>query len=255
MDLGLHGKVAMIAGGSAGLGLATARALAAEGAKVSIAGRDPQRLASAVEQLQTDGAGTVMGRALDVRDDAAVGQWVADTVAEFGALHIVVANAGGPPVGSATELTAKDYRDALELNLTSSIVLCEQTVPHLRKAGWGRYLFITSMSAKIPAPRLALSNVTRAGVLGYAKSLMYDVAKDGITVNVLAPGFTRTARFEQVFSTPEQQEKLAAEQIPLGRVADPAEFAAVATFLASQPAGYVTGTVMQIDGGWAGSLY
>ena len=196
-----------------------------------------------------------MGRALDVRDEAAVRQWVADTVAEYSALHIVVANAGGPPVGSATELAASDYRDALELNLTSAIVLCEATVPHVRQAGWGRYLFITSMSAKVPAPKLALSNVTRARVLGYAKSLMYDLAKDGITVNVLAPGFTRTARFEQVFSTPEQQEQLAREQIPLGRVAEPAEFGAVAAFLASEPAGYVTGTVMSIDGGWAGTLF
>jgi 3-oxoacyl-[acyl-carrier protein] reductase len=255
MDLGLKGKVAVVAGGSAGLGLATARALAQEGASVSIAARNSERLESAVEELRTLDGGAVMGRALDVRDEKAVQQWVADTVDEIGAVHIVVANAGGPPVGTATELTSQDYRDALELNLTSSITLCEAAVPHLRQAGWGRVLFITSMSAKIPAPRLALSNVTRAGVLGYAKSLMYDVAKDGITVNVLAPGFTRTSRFQQVFSTPEEQKKLAAEQIPLGRVAEPAEFGAVAAFLAGQPAAYVTGTVMQVDGGWAGSLF
>ncbi len=255
MDLGLQGKVAIIAGGSAGLGFATAQALVREGAQVSIAGRSAERLETALEQLRAVGSGAAIGRALDVRDEAAVRQWVDDTVAQFGALHIVVANAGGPPVGSATELTTQDYRDALELNLVSSIALCEAAVPHVRRAGWGRVLFITSMSAKIPAPGLALSNVARAGVLGYAKSLMYDVAKDGITVNVLAPGFTRTSRFEQVFPTPEEQQKLAAEQIPLGRVAEPAEFGAVAAFLASQPAGYVTGTVMQIDGGWAGSLF
>lgn len=252
MELGLAGKVAMVAGGTAGIGLATARALMAEGATVSICGRDPARLAVALTEL----GGTASGRALDVRDGDAVRGFVADTVAEHGALHIVVANAGGPPAGGTDAHDLDGYREALELALLSQIGLAQAALPHLRKAGWGRILLVASETVRQPIPEYALSNVVRPGLVGYAKSLVRELGASGITVNVLAPGYTATAPVLDGLSPSSDVDSQLAEVaaragIPLGRVARPAEIAAVATFLASEPAGFITGTVQVVDGGRA----
>jgi 3-oxoacyl-[acyl-carrier protein] reductase len=247
MDLGLTGKVALVAGASSGLGLAIARELAAEGARVSIAARTPEKLASALEQLPGEGH---LSRALDVADAAAVQGWVDDTVAECGALHIVVANAGGPPAGRATAFAVEDYRRALETNMLSQIGMVQMALPHLQAAGWGRILFITGRSVKTPQLNLALSNTARVGVVAYAKSLVADLGAQNITVNVLAPGSHDTPRLRQLSGG----KPPSAGDIPLGRVGQPEEFAAAATFLASERAGYITGVVLQIDGGAVDSL-
>lgn len=251
MDLGLKDKVALVAGGSAGLGLAIAKQLAAEGAHVSIASRSAERLGEAAAQIP----GGVHQAVADVRDGEAVRAWVDGAAERFGAVHIVVANAGGPPAGPASAFDVDAYRDAVEVGLLGSIAVVQAALPHLRAAAWGRILFVTSQTVRQPAPHLALSNVARPGVLGYAKSLVQDLGDSGITVNVLAPGLHRTARLEQLAGADVEAGIAAmAKAVPLGRVGRPEEFAAVAAFLAGERADYVTGAVVPVDGGSTGML-
>jgi len=251
MDLGLAGKVALVAGGSAGIGLAVARELVAEGATVSICGRDPGRLAAALVELGP-AAG---GHALDVRDGAAVRDWVDRVAAEHGALHVVVTNAGGPPAGGTGDFDLDGYRAALELSLLAHVGMVQAALPHLRKAGWGRVVMVASETVRQPIPAYALSNIVRPGLVGYAKTLVHELGGAGITVNVLAPGYTATAPVLDGLGTGEEAAQLAEvareARIPLGRVARADEVAAVAAFLASDRAGFVTGTVQVVDGGRA----
>ena len=249
MDLGLEGRVALVAGASSGLGRAIAAELVAEGARVSIASRSAENVEAARTAIDPHGRGDVLGIAADVRDDAAVRSWVDQTVDEFGGIDIVVANAGGPPAGTATAFDIAAYRDAVELNLLASIRVVQAALPHVQASTQGRILFITSITVKQPIATLALSNTARAGVLGYAKSLVLELADSGTTVNVLAPGLTRTARLEQLAGNHAAGLKSMAADIPLGRVGEPEEFAAATAFLASARASFITGTVIPIDGG------
>lgn len=251
MDLGLNDKVVAIAGGTSGLGRATAEAMLAEGATVAVCGRDPDKVADASDSGMD-------ARVVDVTDTDSATDWINGVAEEHGALHVIVANAGGPPAGTATAFDLKGYADAIDLSLLSQINLVQAALPHLRRAGWGRVLFVTSKSVKQPVPGLALSNTARAGILGYAKSLIADLAQQdreaertgAITVNVLAPGMTRTARLESLAGDDVEAGIAAmAAAIPLGRVGRPEEFAAATTFLASDRASFVNGVVLLVDGG------
>lgn len=252
MDLGLAGKVAVIAGGTSGLGWATARELMAEGARVAVCGTTATKVEDAAA------AGVAHAEVLDVTDHDATAEWVDRIAAAEGGVDIVIANAGGPPAGNATAFDVAAYREAVELSLISQINLVSAALPHLRRAPWGRVLFITSKSVRQPLPNLALSNTARAGILGYAKSLVHALAQEDriagrhgtITVNTLAPGSTRTARLESLAGEDVEAGLAAmAADIPLGRVGTVEEFAAVATFLASARASFVSGSVIAVDGG------
>jgi 3-oxoacyl-[acyl-carrier protein] reductase len=234
MDLGLTGKVALVTASSKGLGRASAQALVDEGASVAINSRDPERLRSTAAEL----GGEVLALPADVTDADAPRRLVEATVERFGALHILVANAGGPPKGRAIELGDATLEAAINANLLTSVRLVRAALPHMRTAGWGRICLITSSSVKQPIPDLATSNTARAGLWGWAKTAAQDVVGDGITLNLACPGLHATDRVKDLGFT--------------GRLGDPADFGRVVAFLCSQHAGFISGAALQVDG--AGTL-
>lgn len=263
MDLGLKGRVAIVTAASSGLGKAVAIELAAEGARVVISSRREYELRNAADEIKSNTRADVLAIAGDVTDEDHVRGLVSETTTTFGSVDIVVANAGGPPAGFFDDFSAEHYRQAVELNLISTINLCRDAVPHMRKLGRGRIVAITSIAAKQPVENLILSNTARAGVLGFMKSLSQQVASEGITVNTVCPGYHLTERLKSLSSQIAQKEGVSVEDIyarwaastPMKRIGDPAEFAAVVTFLCSERASYLTGTVIQIDGGAYRALY
>lgn len=257
MDLGISGRVAVVTAASRGLGKACATELAAEGARVMINARDRERLSGAADEIQSAVGHEVAALAGDVTDEGYVRELIAETKLRFGALDILVANAGGPPAGFFDDFAARDYRDAVELNLISTINLCREAVPIMRERRWGRIVAITSIAAKQPVENLILSNTARAGVLGFMKSLSQQIAANGITVNTLCPGYHLTERLKSLGSSMSQKQGVSIEEVyaswaastPMNRIGDPREFAAVVAFICSERASYLTGTVIQVDGG------
>jgi 3-oxoacyl-[acyl-carrier protein] reductase len=255
MDLGLDNKVALVAGGSSGFGLATALELAAEGAHVAIGARDPERLGAAERRLKAVARGRVHATSVDMTDEPAARRWVDEVAHDLGALHIVLVSGGSPPVGLASEFGPADYRTAVDSALLPVIGLAFAALPHLRAAGWGRLLFVASESVHSPQPMLSLSGMTRVAVVRFAESLAADLGREGITANVLAPGACRTPMVVRAAERMagdgdvEAQLRLMGAHSAVGRLGTEAEFAAVATFLASERASYVTGGVHLVDGG------
>lgn len=232
-----------MAAGSAGLGLGAARALAAEGVQVAICGRDPNR----VEAAATD-IGAV-GLVADVSDaDQAVG-FVEDAAERLGGtVDILVANAGGPPGGTFASTDLDGYRTALDLNLLSSIAMCQAAVPAMQEQRWGRVVAITSIGVRQPPPHLMASATARAGLTAFLKVLASEVAGDGVTVNSVQPGFHDTERVRQLYAGGAPPPEVAAA-IPAGRLGDAGDFGEIVAFFCSQQANYVTGTGLLVDGG------
>ncbi len=247
MDLGLDGKRAAVAAASAGLGFGAAAALAAEGARVAICGRDEDRIEAAAARL---GPGAVPLVA-DVGSTAGAEGFVTAASEALGGLDILVPNAGGPPAGGFDDVDLDDYEGALRLNLLSTVAMCQAAVPGMRAQGWGRVVAITSISVRQPIRGLILSNTARAGATAFLKSLAREVAADGVTVNSVQPGTHDTDRIRALYG--EDTSRVAAD-IPVGFVGDPADFGAVVAFLCSQQARFVTGAHVPVDGGAYGGL-
>ncbi|MFL5968057.1 MAG: SDR family oxidoreductase [Gaiellaceae bacterium] len=241
MDLGLKGRTAIVSGASSGLGLATAEALAGEGANVTMFARRREVLEREADRI---GALAVRGDVTNPRDLSAA---VERSVEAFGGIDILVWNSGGPPPGPATGMTTESVEEAVDLLLLPAMRLVELCLPYLAQSAGGRILLFTSSAVKEPTEHLALSNTVRPGVTGWAKSLARELGPQGITVNCVAPGRIETARLAQLYPDGPSEDDLKA--IPVGRWGTPQEFGDVACFLASDRARYVTGTTVVVDGG------
>jgi 3-oxoacyl-[acyl-carrier protein] reductase len=257
MDLGLADRVAAVAASSRGLGRATARALAAEGASVALCGRDAGAVREAAEAIAAESGVRTLAVTADVSSPADCRRFVDTAASELGRLDILVTNTGGPRAGAFDAMAPEDWEAAFRLTLANVVALVQAAVPHMRARRWGRIVNIASLSAKQPIDGLVLSNAFRPAIAGLSKTLSNELGKDGITVNTLCPGYTATDRLKELSearatragTTPAQELAGFAAGVPLGRVATPEEFAAVAAFLCSERASFVTGTTIPVDGG------
>ena len=262
MDLGLRGRRALVLAASRGLGYACARGLAQEGCAVVMASRSPERIEAAAGRIREETGTTVHAVATDVSRPGEAEALVATATLRLGGLDILVHNAGGPPPGDFASVTLEQWPQAFELSLMSFVRVVRAAVPELKKSGRGRIVTIASSSIKQPIPNLVLSNAFRASVLGVAKTLSRELAKDAILVNVVAPGriaTERIAELDQAVAAKTGQTSAAVREaslgsIPLGRLGQPEELARVVVFLCSDAASYVTGTAIQVDGGMIASI-
>jgi 3-oxoacyl-[acyl-carrier protein] reductase len=233
MDLGIGGKVALVTAASKGLGRAAAAALRAEGVDLVICARGKKALDETVAAI--GGSDHVAALVEDVTDPAAPARLVAATLERYGRLDILVANAGGPPPARALEISDAQIEAAVNANLLTSVRLIREAVPHMRTSGWGRVCCIASYSVKQPIRTLALSNLSRTGLWAWVKTASQDVAGSGITMNLACPGAHATDRMKELGGT--------------GPMGDPAQFGEAVAFLCSEPAAYINGVALQIDGG------
>ena len=262
MDLGLKGRVALVAAASRGLGRAVAEELAAEGAALVLCSRNAATISQAAREIaEATGAG-ILALPCDVSQTDNIARLVQSGLERFGRIDILVTNAGGPPAGKFESFDQNQWEAATRLTLFSAIELARQVLPGMKERRWGRILNITSIAAKQPVDNLILSNSLRAAVTGFARTLANEVATFGITVNNIMPGYTRTERVEELAGMMAEKEKITPaefiarweKEIPMRRLGDPREFAALAAFLVSERAGYITGTSIPVDGGWIRGL-
>ena len=261
MDLGLNGKVALVAASSKGLGKASALALAREGARVTICARTQADLEQAAEEIQREAGTEVLPVEADLGTAEGIQRVVAATVERFGGVDVLVANSGGPTPGRFVDLSDDDWREAFELVALGFVRFVREASPHMRKRRWGRIIGVQSSSVKEPVQGIDLSNGIRPGIAGLMKAMMPDLAKDGITINLVLPGMFLTSRIHPSLAERSPQvDKIVVEQlaplaatIPMGRLGEPSELGHLVAFLASKQASYITGAVYQVDGGKIGS--
>ena len=262
MDLGLSGKVAIVAAASQGLGRAVALELAREGAHVAICARGAAELEKAAGAIGQATGQAVFWQALDVTDAERVEKFVQGVEKRFGRVDICVTNAGGPPAKKFLEISLAEWRAAVDLTLLSAVYFAREVLPRMQKNHWGRLVTITSMAVKQPVDGLLLSNSIRAAVAGLARTLANEFGADGITVNNICPGYTTTDRLVELADKQAQTAGVTRDkiyerwstQVPLGRLARPEEFAAAVAFLVSERASYINGATLAVDGGWVRSL-
>jgi 3-oxoacyl-[acyl-carrier protein] reductase len=257
MDLGLNGKVALVAASSRGLGKASALALAREGARVAICARTEADLAAAAEEIRRETGAEVLTVAADLNSAEGIHSVVAATVERFGGVDVLVNNSGGPPMGGFADFSDDDWHRAFDTVMLSFVRFVREVTPYMRARRWGRIVGIQSSSVKQPVQNIDLSNGIRPGVAGLMKALMPDLAKDGITINLVLPGTFMTSRIHpalanrsaEVDRMVEEQLAPLAATIPMGRLGEPIELGNLVAFLASEQASYITGAVYQVDGG------
>lgn len=257
----LAGRVALVTGASSGLGFAAAKALGQRGARLAIASRGGDKLAAAKDRLAADGF-TVEAFAADVRERDALVALAADVEKSCGPIDILVANGGGPPSKPAVEVTEEDWQAAFPLTFLFVPRLCSLVLPAMRKKRWGRIVAINSVSARQPIAGLAISNALRPAVLGYLKTLSQEVAAEGVTVNAVLPGYTKTERQEELAAAASARTGRSREEIlagwigntSAGRLAEPDEIGAVIAFLCSPAASYLTGQAIAVEGGYLKGL-
>jgi 3-oxoacyl-[acyl-carrier protein] reductase len=243
MDLGLQDRVALVTGASRGIGFGIARALAAEGAHVAVSSSSRERIDAAAKEI---GA---RGYLHDTSDLDAAPRLIEQVEQEVGPVDVLVANTGGPPGGDPLEFTRDQWQDAHRELVLGPMALIEAVLPGMRERGFGRILNISSSAAREPIPNLMLSSAHRSGMLATFKTLAHRVASDGVTFNTILPGRIATDRLAQLYGSLDEAEAVAREEVPAGRLGKVDEVAAAAAFLCSEPAGYVTGVAMLLDGG------
>ena len=261
--MGLQDRVALVAAASQGLGFAAARELAREGARVFLCSRDEARASEAAKRIHDETGATVAGIAADVTDERATEHFVALAREQAGHIDILVTNAGGPPTSTFAAAELDMFRQAFELNGMSAIRLARLVLPDMRARKWGRIINITSVAVKEPIDGLLFSNMVRAGLTGWAKTVANEVAAENVTVNNVAPGYTLTEKQDEhaevrgraLGKTKAEMFELWASQAPIRRLARPEEIAGAIAFLASERASYITGVTLQVDGGWVRGLF
>lgn len=256
MDLGLNGKVALVLASTKGLGQAMAISLAKEGAKVAVTGRDQKDLEDTVAQIKSLG-GQALALPWDLYDLSVIDRNVGIVEKTLGPIDILVNNTGGPPPTTAANQPAELWQQNFSNLVLSIIKITDRVLPGMRERHWGRIITSTSSGMVAPIPNLAISNAMRASLMGWSKTLAAEVAKDGVTVNIILPGRIATARLKQLDQakadregkTYEEVSKAGLSTIPMGRYGDPQEYGDVAAFLASRQASYITGSMIRVDGG------
>lgn len=256
MDLGLKGKVALVTAASGGLGAAIAKVLAEEGARVAITGTKADKLEATAAAIRAKG-GEVLPLVWDLADLGRIEPAIAEIEAKLGPIDILVNNTGGPPPSPAAGQSIETWQAHFQSMVLCVLAITDRVLPGMRQRGWGRVITSTSMGVVAPIPNLGMSNTLRASLVGWSKTLSREVARDGITVNVLAPGRILTDRVRSIDANQAKREGRPVEEvsaasqatIPVGRYGDPREFADMAVFLASPRASYVTGSVIRVDGG------
>jgi len=262
VDAGLRGRVALVAASSKGLGRAIAEAFAAEGAALALCARGAPALEETRDTIARTASAPVLAVAADLATAAGVAAVTRATLERFGRVDVLVTNAGGPPAGTFEAHDWDAWQRAVELTLRSAVELTRAVLPGMRERRWGRVLHVTSLAVKQPIDGLMLSTSIRAAVTGFSRTLANEVAADGITVNTLLPGFMNTDRVVELQEVTAAREGVTVaevarrtrEQIPMRRTGEPRELAALAVFLASESAAYVTGQSIAVDGGWIRSL-
>lgn len=262
MDLGLKGKTAVVCGSSQGLGRAIADSLAAEGVNLVLNSRSPDKLLQVKAEIVEATGIRVEAVPCDLTPADGAIDLISAAERAFGQVDILVTNTGGPPAGMFEDHSAKVWSDAIAQNFESVVNLVRAVLPGMKERRWGRIVNVTSISVKQPVEGLILSNSIRAGVTGFAKTISNEVAPFNVTVNNVLPGYTRTERLihlaeavsERDGKTIDEVYEGWADEIPLGRLAEPPELGAVAAFLCSEQASYVTGQSIAVDGGWIKGL-
>ena len=255
MDLGLKGKVALVAAASQGLGKASALALAREGARVAICARTQADLDAAADQIRAETGAEVLAVAADLTRAQDIHRVVAATVEQFGGIDVLVNNSGGPAIGKFDDLSDDDWRRGFEVVTLNFVRFVREVVPYMRRKQWGRIVGIQSISVKEPVEHIDLSNGIRPGLAGLMKAIMPDLAKDGITINLVLPGRSPPPAHPALRRAGDLDEEARAQlaplaaAIPVGRLGEPSELGDLVAFLASERASYITGAVYQVDGG------